>query len=382
MRLNRTSSMLMAALLYAGGITVVSLSPLYDWRFIPESPWNFLLQPWPKYWTNFDVMVNVLAYIPLGLLIARAMNYRQRHRLSGLLHGIVAAFIAGALLSVLLEGLQTYLPSRRPSILDVTANTAGAVFGALLTSVYALGKNRLSVSEARPLEIGGLMLFGLWLLAQAAPQQIWLALGDVIIQTEWRPALAWFNTPPESLAELNAEVFAAQRILAEALCVTSAITSCALICHLSMLESPRWFARYRPHHWIPTLVSVTVITVAVRIAWILLLLKPQALSIWFNAGTQAGVVLALLSAYGLAAAKPSQQRIAALCGLTVTLLLANSLPENGYAAETFIAWSKGKWLNLQVLANFAASVWPFAALAWLGVVTLRGSNFALSHKRR
>jgi hypothetical protein len=83
---------------------------------------------------------------------------------------------ASVLLSILLEAVQTYLPSRRPSVLDVLTNGAGASIGAFIASAYAQNKSRLQITDARPIEVGGLMLFGLWLLAQAAPQPIWLAL--------------------------------------------------------------------------------------------------------------------------------------------------------------------------------------------------------------
>lgn len=85
MRLNRANSLLFAGLLYAGGLVVISVSPITEWRFIPEMPWEYLLRGWPKYWTSLDVLLNVLAYIPLGLLIGRAVS----HRLSP--HGLGAS---------------------------------------------------------------------------------------------------------------------------------------------------------------------------------------------------------------------------------------------------------------------------------------------------
>ena len=60
MRLNRANSLLFAGLLYAGGLVVISVSPITEWRFIPEMPWEYLLRGWPKYWTGLDVLLNVL----------------------------------------------------------------------------------------------------------------------------------------------------------------------------------------------------------------------------------------------------------------------------------------------------------------------------------
>jgi hypothetical protein len=61
-------------------------------------------------------------------------------------------------------------------------------------------------------------------------------------------------------------------------------------------------------------------------------------------------------------------------------MLANSLPENGYANETFAAWSRGRWFNLQALANLAATLWPFAALFWLLLVLTRKSARSLERR--
>lgn len=366
MRVTRATSLLMAALLYAGGIVLVSLSPLVDWQFIPTAPWAFLGGPWPRYWTGFDVLVNVLAYIPLGLLICQATADRLGNSAWRGLVSFVVAIVFGIMLSVILESLQTYLPSRRPSLLDVMANTAGTGIGAFFASAYSQNRVRISIRDTRPVEIGGIMLLAVWVLAQAAPQQTWLALGDIALRPALQPLVIWPSLTQSPDPTVAADVFAAQRILAEALCVCSAILSCALICHLTLLgAAPRWWPDYQPRHWIHTLALVVALTLLARSAWILLLLSPSALLTWFNAGTQAGILLSILSAYGLAAARPSQQRVVAIAALCVTLTLANLLPDSDYAAQTLASWSRGRWLNLQTLANFAASAWPFAAFGWL-----------------
>jgi len=223
------------------------------------------------------------------------------------------------------------------------------------------------------------MLLGIWFLAQAAPQPIWLALGDIGIQTDLGSVFTWFAPPTPENPVMEAEVFAAQRILAEALCVASAIISCALIVHLTLLDSSRWFANYAAAHWMRTLVIVTLLTLTIRAAWISVLsaVRPET---WFTAGAQAGVILAALSAYGLAGARPTQQRIAAIAGLITTIVLANSLPEGGYTSALQADWSKGRWFNLQALANLAATGWPFAALAWLFFILPRRAVRALERR--
>jgi VanZ family protein len=368
MQLDRANSTALAALLYAVGLAVITLSPLTDWRYIPQAPWDYLLAPWPRYWTGFDLLVNVLAYIPLGALISRVFVYQRKHLVWAPFFGFLVAALLGAALSIVLEGLQTYLPGRRPQLLDVISNTGGAMIGGFLASAYAQGRGRLSTPiEGKPIEIGMLILIATWLLAQAAQQPIWLALGDVMPQETWRPAMDWFAITAD-LQAVARESFAAQRILAEALCVAGSLLSFALILHLTMLTSARWFVGYQPRYWLFTLLATIAITLLVRTIWIALLSGPSGLVSWFNAGAQAGIVLALLSAYSLAGLRPAVQRMIAIVGLALTFALANMLPENDFATVAFQEWSGGRWLNLKLLANLAAMGFPFFALAWIGFV--------------
>ncbi|MCT1396192.1 VanZ family protein [Microbacterium sp. p3-SID338] len=79
-----------------------------------------------------EVLANVALFIPLGLLLPIAW---PRLRVWG-------ATVAGGLLSVLIEVVQAFLPSRVPALSDVLANTTGTFLGAglaclLLTAVSA-----------------------------------------------------------------------------------------------------------------------------------------------------------------------------------------------------------------------------------------------------
>src|SRR5258708_18743712 len=68
----------------------------------------------------FDVVVNVIGYVPLGFLATLAAYPRLRGG------GAFAFGLAcSLLLSFALESLQLYLPSRTSSNLDLLANAAG-----------------------------------------------------------------------------------------------------------------------------------------------------------------------------------------------------------------------------------------------------------------
>ena len=114
-------------------IVYASLYPFTDWRNQGISPLVYLTAPLPKYWTGFDVAANVVGYAPLGFLLTLA-SLR-----SGLIKWAMLLAVLGAfVLSLALETLQSYLPSRIPSNVDLALNTLGAAVGAYIA--WALEK--------------------------------------------------------------------------------------------------------------------------------------------------------------------------------------------------------------------------------------------------
>ncbi|HEY9238847.1 MAG TPA: VanZ family protein, partial [Burkholderiaceae bacterium] len=58
---------------YAALIAYASLYPFVPWRVPGVSILAFLTLPWPRYWTGFDLLANLLGYIPLGALVFGAI---------------------------------------------------------------------------------------------------------------------------------------------------------------------------------------------------------------------------------------------------------------------------------------------------------------------
>src|SRR5579862_6858509 len=112
---------------YAALVVYGSLYPFSVWRSLGLSPFAYLADPLPQYLTVFDVVTNVLGYMPLGALIVLALYPRVRGTLA-----VGAALCGGALLSGTMEAIQTYLPTRVASNLDLAANAFGALVGAVL----------------------------------------------------------------------------------------------------------------------------------------------------------------------------------------------------------------------------------------------------------
>ena len=113
----------MLALLYGLAIVFASLQPFAPWIAPPPATPFWPFAPWPPRWTRFDVIANVVAYVPFGIFVALVPRRATPRARTGV------AFAAGVTLSFALETLQMFLPPRDASLIDLVANTGGALVG-------------------------------------------------------------------------------------------------------------------------------------------------------------------------------------------------------------------------------------------------------------
>ena len=115
---------------YGALLVYASLYPFTGWQQGVDRL-GFLTSSWPAVAPRFDNYVNVLAYIPLGLLIALSLRNQ-----SNFARRVILATLAGFALSFSMEFLQQYLPRRIASPADLATNSCGALFGALASSLF------------------------------------------------------------------------------------------------------------------------------------------------------------------------------------------------------------------------------------------------------
>ena len=119
------------ALIYLLLIIYVSLTPFSGWERPIEGPLAFFWQSWPRYSTRFDLFLNIFAYFPLGFFgHAFASRYLKRSR------ALLLCIVAGFLLSFALECMQSFLPLRIASNVDIATNSMGNAAGALLSAWF------------------------------------------------------------------------------------------------------------------------------------------------------------------------------------------------------------------------------------------------------
>jgi VanZ family protein len=160
----------LSCLLYVLLVIYCSLLPWSGWHFVAENPLAFLtviaLDANRK-----DLVVNVLVYAPLGLLLFLSSFARNRP-----VRTVLLATLAGCALSISMETLQQYVPSRDTSTMDVITNTAGTLAGAVLGALFRRGSRGerwlakwLDTLQPGGVAIAGVCALGMWLLSQLSP---------------------------------------------------------------------------------------------------------------------------------------------------------------------------------------------------------------------
>jgi VanZ family protein len=355
---SRSPTLITCALVYLFLIVYASCHPFSGWRDSGVSSWAFFAAGMPKYWTGFDVLTNVLAYIPVGGLGVLLLYPTIRYFFACFL-----IILLGAALSASLEMAQTYLPSRVPSLLDWLTNVAGtalgAVVGALLTGPL-LADKRLRELRQRwlvPEASLGMAVLLLWPLAQIYPQGYLFGHGQLLpILSDY--LYQWTDVSFDLAAWLRQgrELSVQQYWLVETIIVASGFTgvSLSLLCLLRK-SAPKTLL-------LIMLMSSGLLMKSLACA---LFFTPENVLVWLTPGAQGGCIIGLIMLSGLAYARPVAQRRLAGLTLLLSVVLINLIPVNPYFAATLQTWVQGKFLNFNGAAQILSLFWPFLALWFL-----------------
>jgi VanZ family protein len=329
------------AVAYCALIVYASLHPFSGWRASGASPFVFLGAAWPRYWTAFDLSINVLAYVSFGFLWAQSLEHRLRRPAASL-----AAFAAGVALSFAMESLQFYLPSRVASNVDLFCNGLGAGLGALLSLCCGQRFFARVLRAHRHLAViphaeYGLVLIGLWLLAQLSPETLLFGTGDLRHLLDIPSALP-YDAPSFFALETGIIV-----------CNTLSI---GLVVSLFFTGSPA--AR-------PPLTRFLLAALLIRALASAVLIGPQSAWVWFTPGAGIGLLAGGTAlAFALLPPLPMRAAIAGVALMAGTVLV-NLTPFNPYSTAALAVWRQGHFLNFNGLTRLAASFWPFLALPYL-----------------
>jgi VanZ family protein len=344
------------SLVYAGLIVYASLYPFAEWRDQGIVPWAFLTAPIPRYWTGFDVAINVTGYAPFGALLALSALRSGRVR-----HAILVPTLVAGLLAFSMETVQSYLPARVPSREDLLLDTLGAWFGALGTVVLArLGAiDRWSLIRARwfvPQSRGGIVLLALWPLALLFPASVPFGLGQVMERLEDALGAQLVDTPflewlPMRETELQPLVPGAELV-----CVALGLLIPCLLGFCVVRARVRRLALVI----MTVAVGLAVSALSAALSW-----GPIHAWAWLSLPAELGMAVALVLACVLAFVPWRISAGLLLLSLGVYLSLLNQAPESAYFAQTLQAWEQGRFIRFHGLAQWLGWLWPYAVLAYV-----------------
>ncbi len=89
----------------------------------------------------FDFPRNILFFLPFGFGLSGVLAHHSRKDIDSLKIGR-RVFVAGMLLSVIMESIQLFIPDRVTSLADVAANSIGALVGYGLFHIWKMGIGR------------------------------------------------------------------------------------------------------------------------------------------------------------------------------------------------------------------------------------------------
>jgi VanZ family protein len=344
------------ALSYLGLIMYASLYPFADWRDQGLAPWAFLVAPWPQYWTGFDVGANIVGYMPAGFFLALSACRTGRGR-----KAVVRATMVCGVLSMCMETVQIYLPSRVPSNVDLGLNVLGAWVGAMAASLLErLGalarwervRARWFVPEAR----GALVLLALWPVALLFPLAVPLGLGQVLARIEGGLAVVLGGTP--FLRWLPVRDLESQPVVpqVEFFCVVLGLLIPCLLGYCIIRPALRRAA---------FVLATVAIGIAMTSLSAALTYGPQHAWEWVHMPVLAGLVVGLMLALSLVGVAHRVGAAMALLAMGMYLSLLNQAPADPYFMLTLQTWEQGRFIRFHGLVQWLGWLWPYAAVVYL-----------------
>jgi hypothetical protein len=303
--------------------------------------------------------------MPFGALVVLAVYPRWRGTLA-----VALAFVLGGVLSCVMEAVQTYLPTRVASNLDLAANALGALLGAAIMSPATgalldrglLRRLRLLWFERESAAL--VCLVASWPFATMYPAPRLFGLGNwpralwLRFDSTTQDALLAFTPPAWHVGAWPSLVSARLPESVWEAMITTLNLSAALM--LASLPVRRHAPRVR------LLLVFIVVTLVVKVGATFLQSQSGLAFDWATPGALYGLIMGAVA--GLLTLRMRRRSRAVLAGvaLIVALVFVNLLPVNPYFDVVLADWRQGRYLHFNGLAHWLAWMWPYAALVWLG----------------
>jgi VanZ family protein len=334
------------AVAYLLVIAYASLQPFTGWWTPPEEIRRFLTAPWPRYITLEDVLINIGAYVPLGFLLARALMRR-----TGNPSAVLLAALLATLLSLAMETVQMFMPSRIASNVDVLTNGLGGLIGALAAPLFSrtrlLGL-RLARWRRTWFVYGsgadmGLVLLCLWLVTQLHPTAQLFGTGNV--RGTFELPVLFIHTP-------------ALLLTAEAAVAGFNVLGIGLIV-VALTREPKRRG--------PVLAALLGAGFAAKAYTALAVAKSAGPLAWLTPGVALGIVVAGALLYGLSFLPRRAQWMIGSLSLAAAIVTINVAPDNPYqTVPVQLLAGPTHFLSFSGIVRALSELWPFLAVAYTG----------------
>jgi VanZ family protein len=346
---SRPKLAVLVALAYILVIVYASLQPFQGWRMPPAEVFGFLRAPWPRYITANDIALNIAAYLPLGAILFVAL----KSPLSNAAAFVIATLTAAAL-SLGLESVQMFLPTRIASNVDVISNSAGACCGALaawIASLPAFAANPFKSTRRRLFRAGvlgdcGLLLVVLWIVIQFHPAPLTFGSGDLRDALRLEP---FFVYAPHSY------------LLTEAAIAALATLAVGLLISLLLLPGQQPLL---------TALSVLLLALAVRAVAAATVARSAHWLQWFTPGTALGLAAGVIGlALLVRLTRAGRITVAAAC-IIACVIVVNIAPGNPYQASLplLLIPQQTHLINFSQIMRVLSGLWPLLAIVYLVVL--------------
>jgi VanZ family protein len=334
----------MIASRYRGSLAVWALLLAYAslYPFVPLRPTSLeavgAFFSRPRFVTVSDVALNVLAYLPLGMLAC--LYFRQANERWP---AILKAAALGAGLSFAMETIQLFIPNRIASIYDVFANAAGAFCGALVFAdpfyslvTRPLGERREAWVTPGAWGDAALVLLMLWLIAQLNPALPFFGAGNIVGTGEGLIGLAVLQWVAVAVSICGFGLFVSAMLKGDtgSLRVTLALLSVAL--------------------WLKFMSAS-------------FMLQPYFAEEWLGSGRVMGLIAGILILVPLRRLPRPGRIYLALVFVFAGALLSKIFGAYGALDQLLqlFRWPYGQLASFATLTQFLHEAWPFLALLYL-----------------
>lgn len=324
-------------------LVLIAYASLYPFAPLRLPSWDAVVGMFirQRYVVVSDIVWNVVAYMPLGLLVRLHLADHGKARPSLRAIAFAAAWSFG------METWQLFLPNRVASMYDVASNAIGAALGTAMfiepfhsafTRPLAELRGRWLIGGARG--DAGLMLVVLWLLAQLNPALPFFGAGNLVDSA--------------TAAELSAQDTSVLPWVAVAL------STCGFGLFISTLVRVG-----------EGTLRVTVVLLSLAL-WLKFLgaslaLQPGFSEAWVTVGRIVGLVTGLLAFAALRRIARAGRIYLGFLMLMAGDLLAKIFGEYS-SLDDFLRlfrWPHGQLASFATLTRFIHELWPLAALVFL-----------------